>query len=69
MIVDIKHEIWLAKLIYKSEICTLFVGITDTVIRRDRMRQIIRDRNLRDVIVKKNVTYAQAFERLYGCKL
>lgn len=64
---DLKNEWWLAKHIYGDELCTLFRGVTDVRIRRERMRAAIIDRGLQDAMAgKSKTTFARAFERLYG---
>jgi hypothetical protein len=69
MKVDLKNEWWLAKRIYGKDLCSVFSGVTDVAIRRDRMRAAIIDRGLQGGTIGKVDTYAALFERLYGERL
>ncbi len=66
---DLRNEWWLAKRVYGESLCTLFYGVTDAAITMVRMRAAIIDRGLKDTLVNKSTTFAQAFERLYGISL
>lgn len=63
---DLRNEWWLAKRIFRKDLCILFVDVTDVGIRRDRVRREIIDRRLEESLAGKDTTYAQAFCRLYG---
>jgi hypothetical protein len=55
----------------------VFDGDTNPPMRKERMREVIKGRNLAGVLADierttgraKGLTYAQAFERIYGEKL
>jgi hypothetical protein len=69
---QLDREAWLAKRL--TVYGAVFAGVTDSGIRRDRIRQTILDRGLEHVIVGRNregkpETYATCFERLYGVAL
>jgi hypothetical protein len=66
-------ELWLARRLSKHGVLGVFTGVTDSDMRRERMRTAINERELSEVICGsasgKSVTYRQAFERLYGTPL
>jgi hypothetical protein len=67
---DLYHEWWLAKKLSGDKLCTMFCGVTDPEIRRDRMRQAIIDRGIEnEMIPKSKTTFGQAFNRLYGTSI
>jgi hypothetical protein len=66
---DLRNEWWLAERVYGKELCTVFGGVTDVEIRRDRMRAAIIKRGLQETLVSKASTFARAFERCYGQSL
>ncbi len=68
-------ELWLAKRLVQHSALPdpvgIFAGVSDPVTRKERVRQAIRRKALGSVIAArgrngKPVTYAEAFERLYG---
>jgi len=59
------NEVWLAKRVFGSELCTLFCGVTTPDIRRHRMRSAILGRGLADV-GHGRASFKAMFERLYG---
>jgi hypothetical protein len=68
------HELWLLERLREKGVeVDPFDGTTDVPERAARMRQAILDRDLTCVVAgskeRKPITYAQAFERLYGEKL
>lgn len=65
---SLQAQIWLAKKLDKG--LSVFAGDTTYEIRRMRMRQAIREKELGDCVVGRkdghDITYSQAFERLWG---
>lgn len=68
-------EQWLAKRLTRHGVLVdPFTGVTDTAIRKQRIRDAIAKFDVAQVICGRNqagkpMTYAQAFEKLYGEKL
>lgn len=61
-------EVWLARRLGMRGVLLVFDGITDPDERKRRMRAEIKRRNLADIRVRLEgpLTYAGAFQRLYG---
>lgn len=73
-------EMWLARRLSRfGVLCGIFEGVTDSAERKQRLRHEIQKRGLDQVICdiphptrpgkRSTITYAAAFERLYGEKL
>ena len=71
----VKAELWLAKRLAQHSALTdpegIFAGVSDPATRKERIRAAIHAKALGSVIAArgrdgKPVTYAEAFERLYG---
>lgn len=67
---SLNDEAWLARRMREHGGGDVFQGTTDTAVRKERMRQAIKNGQLAAVIIsgagKKPVTWSAAFERLYG---
>jgi len=64
---ELRNEMWLAfKICGDNTLGNLFSGITDVIVRRNRMRQAILERKLEGAMVAKGVTFSEAYRRLYG---
>lgn len=60
-------EAWLARRLGKKGVLVkLFDGLTDSNMRKERLRQEIKRRKIADVSVHHELTYGGAFFRLYG---
>lgn len=67
---ELAREIWLARRL-RDHGARIFDGVTDRDVRRERFRAAILAHGLEHVVIgrdkdRKPVTYAQAFERLFG---
>jgi hypothetical protein len=68
---QIEGERWLANRLSRfGPFAPVFNGTTTPETRKERFRELIRERQVEHVICgskeRKPFTYAQAFERLYG---
>lgn len=68
---DLDGELWLQKRL-RSHGVDVFAGATDPGIRRDRFRELIKQHGLEQAVCGRKdgkcLTYAAAWQRLYGCK-
>jgi hypothetical protein len=63
----IDGELWLARRLSRfGVLCGTFEGVTDSNIRKQRLRETISRRGLTHVGCASELTYGGAFHRLYG---
>ena len=67
---DMMNELWLRERMLDHRGPDVFDGITDSELRKQRLREAVKECGLELVIIgakdKKPVNWAQAFETLYG---
>lgn len=70
---ELEGAAWLERRLGRHGPLLVLSGITDRQTRRDRLREAITKRGLEavicDAVANKCLTYAAAFERVYGEKL
>lgn len=66
----LKAEIWLANRLKRHHVTDMFAGDTNFAIRKERLRQILKDHNLEMVIAGKNkegkpLNYGDCFKKIW----